>query len=62
MKRLQDGTIAVKGDSFPAFLYPHDGYDPDDLNFGLLRGPILLCVCGLLQVFIVSLTLAFLVL
>jgi hypothetical protein len=55
MKKLQDGTVTVKGDSFPAFLYPHDGYDPDDLNFGLLRGPLLLHVSdSSLRVFIVS--------
>ncbi|KAF8226857.1 hypothetical protein L208DRAFT_1152803, partial [Tricholoma matsutake] len=41
--KLQDGTITVKGDSIPAFLYPHDGYNPDDLNFGLLCSPLLLC-------------------
>jgi hypothetical protein len=62
MKKLQEGTVPVKSDSFPAFLYPHDGYDPDDLNFGLLQGPILLRVSGSSLVFIVSLTLSFLVL
>lgn len=29
---------------FPALLYPHDGYDPDDPESGLFRSPILLRV------------------
>jgi hypothetical protein len=40
MKALKKGSIKVRTNDFPSFLYPQDGYDPDDLESGLLQNPI----------------------
>jgi len=42
--RLRDNKVRVIADDFPALLYPHDGYDPDDVESGLFRNLILLRV------------------
>lgn len=42
--KLLNNKVRVVADDFPALLYPHDGYDPDDVESGLLRNPILLRV------------------
>jgi hypothetical protein len=45
MQKLRDGIIPVTADSFPAFLYEDPGaYDPDDMDHGLCRGYLLVCV------------------
>jgi hypothetical protein len=42
--KLRNHKIRVVAGDFPALLYPHDGFDPDDLESGLFRNPILLRV------------------
>jgi len=48
--RLRNNKVRVVADDFPALLYPHDGYDPDDVESGLFRNPILLRV-GIIDIF-----------
>lgn len=36
--RLRDGTLIVKGDQWPIFLYEKQSFDPDDPWKGLLKG------------------------
>jgi hypothetical protein len=43
--KLQNNKVRVVAGDFSALLYPHDGFDPDDLESGLFRNPILLRVC-----------------
>ncbi|KAF9539267.1 hypothetical protein CPC08DRAFT_651227 [Agrocybe pediades] len=43
-KKLARGKVAVRSRDFPAFLYPKNGYDPNDLESGLLRNPVLIMV------------------
>ncbi|GLB33255.1 hypothetical protein LshimejAT787_0101390 [Lyophyllum shimeji] len=38
--KLQDGRIQATADDIPAFLYPDNEFDPDDMDKGLLRGPL----------------------
>jgi len=42
--KLRNNKLRVVASDFPALLYPHDGYDSDDLESGLFRNPILLRV------------------
>lgn len=45
MPKLQDGRIPVCSTDFPSFLYAHDTeYDPEDIQEGLCRGPLLVKV------------------
>ena len=32
--------VKVRASDFPSLLYPKDGYDPDDVEDGLLQNPI----------------------
>ncbi|GBE82985.1 hypothetical protein SCP_0500280 [Sparassis crispa] len=41
-RQVCDGEIDVASDEFPSFLYDQDLYDPDELDAGLLKGPVLL--------------------
>jgi hypothetical protein len=41
---VQNGTQLITHKSWPLFLYPEDGYDPDEIDKNLLRGPFLLAV------------------
>lgn len=41
---LLNSKVRVVAGDFPALLYPYDGFDPDDLESGLFRNPILLRV------------------
>ncbi|GLB41608.1 hypothetical protein LshimejAT787_1002080 [Lyophyllum shimeji] len=40
IEKLHDGRIQVTGDDLPSFLYPDGQYDPEDLDKGLMRGPL----------------------
>lgn len=41
---VQNGTQPITHKSWPSFLYPEDGYDPNEIDKNLLRGPFLLAV------------------
>jgi hypothetical protein len=41
---VQNGMQLITHKSWPLFLYPEDGYDPDEIDKNLLRGPFLLAV------------------
>ena len=41
---VQNGTQIITHKSWPSFLYPEDGYDPNEIDKNLLRGPFLLAV------------------
>jgi len=41
---VQNGMLAITHNDWPSFLYPEDGYNPDAIDEGLLRGPFLLSV------------------
>ena len=43
-RKLRNNKVRVTAADFPAFLYPNDGFDPDDLESGLFRSPILVRV------------------
>lgn len=43
-RKLRNNKVRVTAADFPAFLYPNDGFDPDDLESGLFRSPILVQV------------------
>ena len=40
MRKLKRNEIKVRASDFPSLLYPKDGYDPDDVEDGLLQNPI----------------------
>jgi hypothetical protein len=40
MRKLKRSEIKVRAFDFASFLYPKDGYDPDDVEANLLRNPI----------------------
>ncbi|GBE86158.1 hypothetical protein SCP_0900350 [Sparassis crispa] len=40
--QVRDGEIDTASDEFPSFLYDQALYNPDELDAGLLRGPLLL--------------------
>jgi hypothetical protein len=41
---VQSGSIAIKATDYPSFLYPEHGFDPEDIEQGLMRGPLLVKV------------------
>jgi len=41
---VQNGNRIIIHDDWPSFLYPEDGFDPDAIDGGLLRGPFLVSV------------------
>ena len=41
---VQNGECDITHEDWPSFLYPETGYNPDNLDKGLLRGPFLLSV------------------
>jgi hypothetical protein len=41
---VQNGNRIIIHDDWPSFLYPEEGYDPDAIDWGLLRGPFLVSV------------------
>jgi hypothetical protein len=44
MRKLKRNDIKVRASDFPSLLYPNDGYDPNNVEAGLLRNPIALRV------------------
>jgi len=44
MKRLDNGTVKVRSRDMPSFLWPRDGYDPDDTDANMFRNPALVMV------------------
>jgi hypothetical protein len=48
--KLLNNKVRVVADDFPALLYPHGGYDPDDVESGLFRNPILLRVSTIIDI------------
>ncbi|GBE77723.1 hypothetical protein SCP_0106050 [Sparassis crispa] len=40
-RRVRDGETRILSDDYPSFLYDQAEYDPDELDAGLLKGPLL---------------------
>ena len=45
--KLRNHKVRVVAGNFSALLYPHDGFDPDDLESRLFRNPILLRISSI---------------
>ena len=46
MDDVNDGLIRVRASKWPAFMYDFSkGYDPNNKDFGLCRGELLVRVC-----------------
>jgi hypothetical protein len=59
MRKLKRNDIKVRASDFPSLLYPNDGYDPNDVEAGLLRNPIALRVRHVISQYSVDLMFIF---
>jgi hypothetical protein len=44
IKKLANGSVKVRARDLPSFIWPKDGYDPQDITYEMFRNPVLIMV------------------